>query len=129
MEGAASYEKLKVFQLAHQLALEVYQAVGGFPSSERFRLADQLCRAVVSIPANIAEGHGRYHQKELAHFLYIARGSVEETKYYLMLAKDLGYLTFEAYSNLRAKAAEVGKMLNGLIARSKQPLADRRAES
>ncbi|OYD17229.1 four helix bundle protein, partial [candidate division WOR-3 bacterium JGI_Cruoil_03_51_56] len=68
-----TYEDLEVFKLVHRLVLDVYQLAKEFPSSERFRLTDQVCRSASSIPANIAEGYGRFSLKERVRFLYIAR--------------------------------------------------------
>jgi len=72
--------------------LEIYKLTRNFPKDERFRIVDQICRAAISVPTNIAEGTGRHSKKEFLQFLYIARGSVEEIKYLLLLAKDLNYL-------------------------------------
>ena len=77
------------------LVVEVYRVSGLFPASERWRLIDQISRAVVSVPANIAEGQGRGTAKDFAQFLAIALGSLNETETYLMLAVRLGYLTTE----------------------------------
>jgi len=86
------FQKLDVWKKAHQMALKVYKATQAFPREEMYRLTDQLCRAASSVAANIAEGTGRNTLKEYLQFLYTARGSVEETKYHLILSKDLGYL-------------------------------------
>jgi len=110
-----SFTELEVWQKAHRLVLEIYRVTEDFPNTERFRLTDQLCRAAASIPANIAEGKGRNSRKEYMQFLYIARGSVEETKYHLILSRDLGYLSSEGFDKLLAGYNEVGRMLNGLI--------------
>lgn len=72
--------------------LEIYKLTRNFPKDERFRIVDQICRAAISVSTNIAEGTGRHSKKEFLQFLYIARGSVEEIKYLLLLAKDLNYL-------------------------------------
>ncbi len=115
-----SWRNLVVWQKAHEAVLMVYRATKGFPSDERFRVTDQLCRAAASIPTNIAEGKGRGSAAEFRQFLIIARGSTEETRYLLLLAKDLGYLTDSAYSDLEARYTEVSKMLNALL-RSLRP--------
>jgi len=109
------FTKLDVWSKAHQMTLKVYQATQGFPQKERYRLADQLCRSASSVPANIAEGTGRNTLKEYVQCLYVARGSVEETKYHLILSKDLGYLSSDRFSELLQGYNEVAKMLNGLI--------------
>lgn len=110
-----TWRKLKVWQKAHSLVLEIYNLTAKFPSTERFRLADQLCRAAASVPANIVEGQSRQTTKEYIHFLYNARGSLEETRYHLLLAKDLGLLDSDTYATLEADYKTVSKMLNGLI--------------
>ncbi len=109
------FEKLEVWKKAHDLTLRIYKITETFPKEEKFRLTSQLCRAVSSIPTNIVEGRGRYHKNEFKHFLYIARGSLEETKYHLILARDLSYINLQSYNELMNLAIEVGKMLNGLI--------------
>jgi four helix bundle protein len=110
-----SFTDLEVWQKAHQRVLEIYRATEDFPNTERFRLTDQLCRSASSVPANIAEGTGRNTLKEYVQFLYIARGSLEETKYHLILSRDLGYLSSEYFNKLIEGYNEVGRMLNGLI--------------
>jgi four helix bundle protein len=109
------FTKLDVWEKAHQMTLEVYRATQGFPQKERYRLTDQLCRSASSISANIAEGTGRNTLKEYVQFLYVARGSIEETKYHLILSKDLGYLCSDRFTELYEGYNEVGRMLNGLI--------------
>jgi len=112
MEG---FTQLEVWQKSHELVLEIYKVTRTFPDTERFRLTDQLCRSIASIPANIAEGKGRNTLKEYLQFLYNARGSLEETKYHLLLAKDLCYLHDTDYETLKERCDQVGRMLNGLI--------------
>ncbi len=111
----SSFENLKVWQKSHALTIKIYKLSNSFPIEEKYRLTDQLCRSASSIPANIAEGKGRYHKKEFRHFLYIARGSLEETKYHLILARDLDYISHTKYNELLTLIKEIGKMLNGLI--------------
>ncbi len=111
----SGFQDLEVWQEAHKMVLQVYRVTKSFPPEERYRLADQLCRAASSIPTNIAEGKGRGSQKDLLRFLTIARGSVEETKYHLLLAKDLGYLKPAVYQKLSEGYDRIGKMLNGLM--------------
>lgn len=99
-----------------------------FPGEERFRLTDQMCRAAASVPTNIAEGKGRTSLKEYLQFLSIARGSVEEVKYLLLLAKDLGYTKGSTWDQVTEDYERVGKMLNKLISslRSHLPAKHRR---
>ncbi len=110
-----SWRDLDVWEVAHKLVLRVYETTRQFPAEERFRLADQLCRAATSIPTNIAEGKGRGSLKEYLQFLIVARGSVEEIKYQLLLARDLGYIGERPYHEMTEGYERVGKMLNGLI--------------
>ena len=109
------FRDLEVWKKTHQLTLQVYRATEAFPKEEKYRLVDQLCRAASSVPANIAEGTGRKTLKEYIQFVCNARGSVEEMKYHLILAKDLGYLSAETFDELEEGYNEVGRMLNGLI--------------
>lgn len=110
-----NFEKLKVFKEAHEFVQLIYKYTEAFPKTETFGLTGQLRRASVSIAANIVEGNSRNHTKEYIQFLYQARGSLEEAKYHILLAKDLGYLKKEDYLELQAKAELVGKLLSGLV--------------
>jgi four helix bundle protein len=120
------FTKLDVWEKAHQMTLSVYQATQEFPQEERYRLTDQLCRSASSIPANIAEGTARNTLKEYIQFLYVARGSIAETRYHLILSKDLGYLSSDRYGELAEGYNQVGRMLNGLINSLKERDADGR---
>ena len=94
MEGVApakSFEDLIVWQRAHRLVLEVYRVTGSFPRHEMYGLVTQLQRAAVSVPANVAEGFRRRGKADKLRFLNIAQGSLAESRYYLILSKDLGY--------------------------------------
>ena len=115
-----SWRDLLVWQKAHAATLEVYRITKAFPADERYRLTDQLCRAAASVPTNIAEGKGRGSLAEFHQFLIIARGSTEETRYLLLLAKDLGLLSPDAHMQLEAKYTEISKMTNALL-RSLKP--------
>ena len=105
---ARSFRDLVIWQKSHALALEIYRASAKFPRTERYGLVAQMQRAVVSIPANIAEGFGRSSKLEKRRFLNIAQGSLEELRYYLILAADLGYSIDPA---LTIRVDEVGRML------------------
>ncbi len=111
----SGFRELRVWQDAHELTVEIYRITDKFPVIERYRLVDQLCRSIASVPANIAEGTGRYSKKDFAKFLYISRGSLEEAKSFLILACDLGYIDKVQYEKLDKKCIDVSKMLNGLI--------------
>ena len=114
-----SYRELKVWQKAMDFAEHVYRVQRDFPASERYGLCDQLRRAVVSIPSNIAEGRGRGSAKDFSHFLTLARGSLNEVSTQLELAARLGYL--DSGSGLYEESLEIRKMLNAMIERLKQP--------
>jgi len=109
------FEDLKVWQKSHELVLEVYKVIQLFPSDEKFGLTSQIRRSAVSVAANIVEGSKRQHLKEYIQMLYIAQGSLSETNYYLLLAKDLNYLTDKNYQEFFNHGEEIGKMLSGLI--------------
>ena len=111
--GMEPYRKLIVWQKAMELVRVVYRLSKDFPSDERYALTDQLRRAVVSIPSNIAEGCGRTSRKDYAHFLAIARGSLYETMTQLELAQYLGYI--EISEELKVLSDDVGKILTTLI--------------
>ncbi len=88
---ARTFQDLIVWQKAHQFVLSVYHFTDGFPKNEIYGLTSQLRRSAVSIPANIAEGFKKKTRPDKARFMNIAQGSIEECRYYLILAKDLGY--------------------------------------
>lgn len=110
-----SFEEIPVWKISHRLALEIYRIVKKFPLSERFILISQLIRAALSIPANIAEGFYRNTTKELLNFLYISRGSCGEVTYYLILAKDLHYISDQEFSSLKASCEDISKQLSAWI--------------
>jgi four helix bundle protein len=105
------FEDLKVWQLAHELALEIYHATDSFPAAERYGSTNQLRRAAVAIPSNIAEGNARHHRREYVQFCNIARGSLAEVKYLLRLSADLGYLAADRYEKLRNEYELLGALL------------------
>ncbi|MGH2396074.1 MAG: four helix bundle protein [bacterium] len=111
----SGYEQLRVWEQAHALALAIYTVTKQFPASELYGLTSQIRRSVVSISANIAEGHARSTRREYAHFCFTARGSLAETQCLLQLAEDLGYLQPDDYGRLIELCDTVGKMLNALI--------------
>jgi len=104
-----------VWQKAHAAAVAVYRLTRDFPPEERYRLTDQICRAATSIPTNIAEGKGRGSVAEYRQFLIIARGSIEETRYLLLLAKDLQLISPADYEDQEAAYTEISKMTNALL--------------
>ena len=108
------FRKLKVWEKAHALTLDVYRVTASFPREERFALVDQLRRSASSIPTNIAEGCGRETDRDFAQFINIAAGSASECEYQFLLAKELGYLDAETYRQLDDRVNEVKRMLNAL---------------
>jgi len=97
------------------LCVEVHNATLTFPKNEFFGLTAQLNRAMVSVPSNIAEGHGRCTTPDFIHFLCISRGSLNEVETQLTLAMRFHYLLETDHDNLLERCGEVGRMLNGLI--------------
>lgn len=114
-----SYKDLKVWQKGMDLVMEVYRITDVLPTTEQFGLISQMRRAAVSVPANIAEGYHRQHNKELCQFLYVSSGSLAELETHVCICERLGYLNVDAVSALLEMASEVGKMLNGLIAKTR----------
>lgn len=110
-----SYEDLIVWQKAVAFAEEVYRLQRSLPKEERFGIGDQIRRAAVSVPSNIAEGFGRESSKDFMHFLTVARGSLYETRTQLRIAYDLGLI--DDVSEVDAQAVEVGRLLNAFISK------------
>ncbi len=110
-----NYRDLNVWAKAHQLTLSVYIATRTFPREEQYGIISQLRRASSSVPANLAEGCGRFGKPELGRFAQIALGSATELDYWLLLARDLGFLTSQQYDALAAETSAVRHMLIALI--------------
>ncbi len=118
-----SFRKLNVYTNAKELVKQVYQLLKKFPREEQYALCDQLRRAVISIPSNIAEGSGRQSQKDQAHFYTIAYGSLMEVLSQLDVAQDLSYISQDEFAKLELLIDEEAKMLTGLVAkRTNTPL-------
>jgi four helix bundle protein len=109
---AKSFEDLIVWQKSHVLVLDVYKMSRDFPKEEMYGLRSQLRRSCVSVPANIAEGFRKRGELDKIRFLNIAQGSLEETRYYLILAHDLGYLDC---TRLKDPIAEISRLLSAYI--------------
>ncbi len=118
-----NFKELKVWEKAHQITLDIYKTSAKFPKEEIYSLTNQLRRASASIPANIAEGCGKNTQADLANFLNIALGSANETEYFLILSKDLDYLTEEQFSVLSKSINEIKAMLINLIGKVRNKYA------
>ncbi|MFZ5652533.1 MAG: four helix bundle protein [Bacillota bacterium] len=111
-ETARSFEDLIVWKKAHQFVLNIYKYTSTFPGSELYGLTSQLRRAAVSVPANIAEGFKKKGKADKIRFFNIAQGSLEESRYYLILANDLGY---GDTSQLALLLGETSKLLEAYI--------------
>lgn len=109
-----SFEGLRVYKATRQLVKDVYVLVNKLPAIENFALSSQIRRAVVSVKLNIAEGSGRNHPKDKAHFIDMSYGSLMETYSELETAADLGYITEEEVKNIKPQIIDIGKMLSGL---------------
>ena len=110
-----SYRQLIVWQKAMEMVNTVYEATRMFPRDEIYGLTNQLRRAAVSVPSNIAEGQGRKSTKEFAHHLSIAYGSLMEVETQIIISGEQQYLTSAQSERLLAMTAEVGRLLNGLL--------------
>ena len=121
-----SYRDLEVWQKSVTLIVECYKLTRGFPKTEQYGLSSQLQRSAASVAANIAEGNGRRNLGEYIQHLGIARGSLLELETHVIVAHRLAFVTSAQADVVLAAAAEVGRMLAGLI-RSLETLARRRA--
>lgn len=109
------FEDLRIWREAHMLVLEIYKLTKMYPKDELYGLIAQLRRAASSIPANIVEGFYRNTTKELIQFLFNARGSTGEVIYFLILSKDLKYISDIKYKELRERYEILAKSINALI--------------
>jgi|SRR3989339_2083493 len=108
------HTKLIVWEKAHKQVLNVYKTTEEFPKSELYCLTNQMRRAAISVTANIVEGCKRKIIKDRQHFIIMSHTSLEELKYYFLLAKDLGYINEEKHNLYLENSREIGKMLTGL---------------
>lgn len=113
------YRNLKIWQQGHQFVLVLYDITSHFPPEEKYGLVSQMRRAAVSIPANIAEGSAKNSDAEFGRFTTIAAGSAAELDYYLLLSRDLKFITDEQYATLSSRLDEIRRMLNSFIQRLK----------
>jgi len=116
-----SFHDLKIWQRGMDLVPQVYMVASLLPPRERFGLMDQMRRAAVSVPSNIAEGQARRHTKEFVHHLSIARGSLAELQTLLLVAERLGYLGREKLAPVETTILDVLMPLSALISRLRQP--------
>jgi four helix bundle protein len=108
-------EEIEVWQKARSLVCEIYRVSQQGKFGRDFALRDQIRRAAISVMSNIAEGHGRGGTKEFIQFLSVAKGSVSEVISHLYVGLDQDYLTMDVFATVRSHAAEVGKMIGGLM--------------
>ena len=112
-----SFERLKIWQKAHQLMLDIHKTlVPLLPKEEKYDLTDPVKRSSKSVSANIAEGAGRFYYMDNVRFCYNARGSLDETLNHLIVSKDLGFCSENIYQDLRTQIEEIRRLLNGYIA-------------
>ena len=124
-----SFRKLRVYKHSKELVLYVYSLLKFFPKEENYALCDQLRRAVISIPSNIAEGMGRMSTKEQVHFLEIAFGSLNEVMCQLEIAYELGFINSEQLSQADERISVIAQMLSGLRSTKLESVKGRRTMS
>lgn len=110
-----NYTELEVWKYSRELVKLVYQLTKSFPNEELYSLTNQIRRSAISVPSNIAEGVGRQSNKETLHFLFIAKGSLNEVETQLYLSMDLGYISEEELENILEKVISNKKLLGGFI--------------
>ena len=116
------FEKLRAWQEARKLVKSVYKLLDKFPKHEQYALCDQLRRAVISVPSNLAEGNSRVAIKEQIHFFEIAFGSLMEVYCQLQIAEDLGYISDEELQAVKPEIYGISKMISGLRAAKAEQL-------
>jgi four helix bundle protein len=109
------FENLMIWKKSYDLVLQFYKSKINFPSDEKYGIENQLKRALVSVPANIAEGCKRQYVKEFIQFLYIAKGSLSEARFYFMLCRDLDIIEIEMWRDFNNQCNEIERMLEGYI--------------
>ena len=113
-EPKYSYKNLEAYKESKTLVKQIYALLKKFPKEEQYALCDQLRRAVISVPSNLAEGSGRYSVKEQLHFIEIAYGSLLEVECQLDIAYELQYIAKEDYENVAVQIDKLGALLSGL---------------
>src|SRR3989344_2333440 len=117
-----SFTDLEAWKEGHKLVLLIYKITVNFPKDEMYGLISQMRRSAISITSNIAEGFSRHSFKEKVQFYSIALGSLTEAQNQLMIGRDIGYLSKDAYEKLAAQTIIVSKLCNGLIKKSRSIL-------
>lgn len=114
-----SFTDLNAWKGGHKLVTMIYLTTKEFPSSEKYTLIDQMRRACASVTTNIAEGFGRQTYKEKVQFYYLAKGSLTELKNFILISKDVNYLSEDSFKKLATQANLTDQLLQGLINKSK----------
>lgn len=112
-----NYKDLKVWEKAHQFTLMIYEVTRSFPKDELYGLTSQIRRSAFSIPSNIAEGCGKHTKPDFGNYLNIALGSANESEYFILLAKDISFISVEQFELLPKMINEIKAMLISLIAK------------
>ena len=120
--GIKGYEQMIVWQKAMDLAVEVYRIVKFLPKEELYALSDQMRRAVVSIPSNIAEGQSRNSTKEFIQFLNIAAGSNAELFTHLLICEKVGYISQKELETSKNLSSEIARMISSIIPKLKSSI-------
>lgn len=110
-----THKNLKVWQNAIRFVIDIYRTTQHFPDEEKYGITSQMRRAAVSIPSNIAEGYGRFYEKEIVRFLYIAVGSASELETLLIISSELEFIDNLKFNELIDRNTEIIKMISGLI--------------
>ncbi|MDW8056009.1 MAG: four helix bundle protein [Elusimicrobiota bacterium] len=110
-----SFKDLNIWQKAHRLVLDIYQLTNKFPKEEKFGLVSQIRRAAVSVVANIAEGFRKRSNKEKVNFYTYSQSSLDEVEYYIILCRDLNFITEDEKQKIDKEIQEIASMLGGLI--------------
>ncbi|MCS7151107.1 MAG: four helix bundle protein [Endomicrobia bacterium] len=110
-----SFKDLNIWQKAHGLVLDIYQLTNKFPKEEKFGLVSQIRRAAVSVVANIAEGFRKRSNKEKVNFYTYSQSSLDEVEYYIILCRDLNFITEDEKQKIDKEIQEIASMLGGLI--------------
>lgn len=113
-EPKYSYKNLEAYKESKKLVKQVYALLKKFPKEETYALCDQLRRAVISVPSNIAEGSGRTSAKDQAHFLEMAFGSIMEVDCQMDIAQDLGYVSLDEHEAITIRISQVAALLSGM---------------
>ena len=114
IDSKFAFERLKVWQLSKEYVMTSYDLLKQFPDYEKFGLCNQIRRAVISIPSNIAEGSGRMSIKEQLHFISIAYGSLMEVYCQFSISKDLSYINNDEFNLIKTQTTSISNMLNAL---------------